>query len=195
MKLKSAILISVFWVSYNFAGAQNIQNFTLTNTVNNDEVSLTNYSGKKGIVIIFTSNFCPYSKLYEDRIENLAAEYSGKGIQFLLINPNHPAASQDDSIEEMAKKAKAKGYQFPYLADKDQKVATMLGASKTPEAYVLKKSGNQFTVMYKGALDDNPQVANDVRSYYLKAAINAVLNDQTPATNHVRPTGCMIKRG
>lgn len=194
-RITPVFLVLVFWFNYSGTQAQSIKTFTLTNTVNNKPVSLTDFSGKKGIVVIFTSNYCPYSKLYETRIEDLASRYSSKGIQFILINPNNPEASKDDSVEEMAKTARERGYQFPYLADKDQQVARIFGANKTPEAYVLKKSGAGFTIVYHGALDDNPQVASDVSKHYLENAIQAVLNGQTPASHYERPTGCMIKRG
>jgi len=190
------ILISLFSAIQTFSQTTKkaVQNFTLTNTVDNSSVSLANFSSKKGVVVIFTSNFCPYSKLYEDRIASLASEYSAKGIQFLLINPNNPQASQDDSIEEMAKKARANGYKFPYLADKDQTVANMFGASKTPEVFVLKPNGTNFNIIYSGAIDDNPQVSSDVKSFYLQVALDNLLSGKSPTSAHERPTGCMIKK-
>lgn len=198
MKLLSAIFLIIFQLtlgSQTFAqGGKTISGFSLLNTVDNSQLSLSSFQNKKGIVIIFTSNFCPYSKLYEDRIESLANEFSGKGIQFILINPNNPQASKDDSIEEMAKKANENGYKFPYLADKDQTVANSLGASKTPEVYLLKPEANNFKVVYSGAIDDNPQVPADVSQEYLKNAINSVLAGKSVSTSSERPTGCMIKK-
>lgn len=190
------LLIGIFMSQETLAQTtkKTVSNFTLTNTVDNSQVSVANFSNKKGIVVIFTSNFCPYSKLYEDRIEALAREYSGKGVQFLLINPNNPQASKDDSIEEMAKKAKEKGYKFPYLADKNQTVAAMFGASKTPEVFLLKPSGNAFSIVYSGAIDDNPQVENDVKTYFLRNAIDNLLAGKPATANYERPTGCMIKK-
>ena len=198
MKKISAILFLFILFLAEQSTAQNgktsIENFSLTNTVNNGQVALSDYSNKKGIVVIFTSNFCPYSKLYEERIESMANEFSSKGIQFLLINPNNPQASEDDSVEEMAKKARERGYKFPYLADKNQKIAASFGATKTPEAFLLKPAGGSFKVVYKGAIDDNPQVPTDVKSFYLKDAVNNLLSGKSNLTNYERPTGCMIKK-
>lgn len=198
MKLLSAILLMIFQLTFGVqAFAQNgkiISGFSLLNTVDNSQLSLSSFQNKKGIVIIFTSNFCPYSKLYEDRIESLANEFSGKGIQFILINPNNPQASKDDSIEEMAKKATENGYKFPYLADKDQVVSNSLGASKTPEVFLLKPEGSNFKVVYSGAIDDNPQVPADVDQQYLRNAITSALAGKQPQTVSERPTGCMIKK-
>lgn len=171
-----------------------VDNFTLVNTVDNKPVSLNSFSNKKGIVIIFTSDFCPYSKLYEARIDDLAQEFSSKNIQFILINPNNPLVSQEDTVEKMAKNAKEKGYRFPYLADKDQKIANVFGATKTPEVYLLQPSGSRFNIVYSGAIDDNPQVATDVDKHYLKDAINNLLGGKPTQPKHQRPTGCMIKK-
>lgn len=171
-----------------------VSNFTLVNTVDNQSVSLSDFSNKKGIVIIFTSDFCPYSKLYESRIDNLAQEFRNKNIQFILINPNNPLVSQEDSVEKMAKNAQEKGYRFPYLADKEQKVANAFGATKTPEVYLLQPSGPHFNIVYSGAIDDNPQVATDVSKHYLRDAIANLLEGKPITAKHQRPTGCMIKK-
>lgn len=198
--MKHLLTIALFCITgffYQPTYAQtksSVENFTLVNTVDNSKVSLNSFSNKKGVVVIFTSDFCPYSKLYEERIDELAKEFSDKGIQFILINPNNPLVSQDDSVEKMAKNAKEKGYRFPYLADKDQKVADAFGATKTPEVYLLRPSGSNFKIVYSGAIDDNPQVASDVAQAYLHDAISNLLSGKPIQRNHQRPTGCMIKK-
>ena len=198
--MKHIIFISLFLIAVmavDKAEGQtksSVNNFTLVNTVDNQPVSLSSFNNKKGIVIIFTSDFCPYSKLYEARIDNLAQEFSNKNIQFILINPNNPLVSQEDSVEKMAKKAQEKGYEFPYLADKEQKAADAFGATKTPEVYLLQPSGNRFGIVYSGAIDDNPQVSTDVDKHYLKDAINNLLEGKPTTPKHQRPTGCMIKK-
>jgi peroxiredoxin len=174
--------------------AEKIENFTLTDVTSNQPVSLTDYKGSQGVVLIFTSHSCPYAKLYESRIHTLAKEFQGRGIQFLLINSNTSSDDNDDSIEQMASAAKQKGYSFPYLADKDHRAAHMLGASKTPEAFVLQSNGGVFTLKYRGAIDDNPQMPNDVSAHYLREAIQAVLSKTNLSVIDRRATGCMIKK-
>jgi len=174
--------------------ANKIENFTLMDVISNRSVSLNDYKGGKGVVLVFTSNACPYTRLYEDRIISLANEFQGRGIQFLLINSNTASDSNDDSVEQMAAVARQKGYTFPYLADKDHKAANLFGATKTPEVMVLQNSGDMFTLKYRGAIDDNPQLPNDVSAQYLKEAIHAVLNKQNLSVVEKRPTGCMIKK-
>ncbi len=175
--------------------ANKIENFTLTNAINNQPVSLSDYAGEKAVVIVFTSNYCAYSKLYEDRIVALANEYGNQGIKFLFINSNTSADNIDDSIEEMAKHARKKGWHIPYLADKEHKVSSSLGATKNPEVFVLQNNSNgNFTLKYRGAIDDNPQLPSGVSVNYLKDAINAVINKKNISMVERRPTGCMIKK-
>ena len=170
-----------------------VKNFTLTNAVDNSQVSLNDFNGKKAVAIIFTSNYCPYSKLYEQRILDLHKNFTGKGLQILLINPNSPEKSKNDSIEKMAQKAKDKKFPFPYLADKNQQVSKQFGASKTPEAFILGKKGGSFQVVYHGAIDDNPQVPQDVTNAYVSDAVTAVLSGKAIRNTKTRPTGCVIK--
>lgn len=172
----------------------NLKNVTLVNAQNNQKVSISDFSGAKGVILIFTSNYCPYSKLYEDRIDQLSAAYADKGFQFILINSNNPNSSKDDSLEEMAKKANSKGYRYPYLADKEQQLQALLGATKTPEVFVLKPKSDQFQVVYSGGLDNNPQVREDVSKYYLKDVIEALLSNKEPQIKTTHATGCMIKK-
>jgi len=187
------ILFCIIGTSKGFGQTGMINSFTLIDVKNNKQVSLSDFNDKAGIVVVFTSNYCPYSKIYEKRLKKYNEEYYEKGIQFLLINPNDPQKNRDDSIEEMAKRAKNKNYAFPYLADKDQTVSQMFNAKKTPEVFLITRQGDSYSIMYHGAIDDNPQIASDVSNYYLKEAIEATLKNKTPLVGYKRPTGCMIK--
>ena len=175
------------------AQTRKVENFSLPDAVSGQQVSLADFQNRKAVVVLFTSNFCPYSKLYEDRFSALVKAYAGQDVAFIMINPNDPAESKDDSMEAMKAKAQSWGLNIPYLADKDQRVASQFGASKTPEVFVLSNKPNRFAVAYSGALDDNPQVAQDVSQNYLQQAIDAVLKSKIINTPNKRPVGCMIK--
>ena len=198
MKIIFIFLIAFFNLFYTDPIVQSgnkIENFTLVNTITNRPVSLSDYANDKGVVIVFSSNYCPYSKLYEDRVIALSNQYESQGVKFLMVNSNTSADNIDDTVEEMARHAKEKGLQIPYLADKEHILSNRLGATKTPEAFVLQNTGNgAFIVKYKGAIDDNPQLPNAVTAFYLKDAINAVVNKRNLAVVDKRATGCMIKK-
>jgi peroxiredoxin len=110
-----------------------IVEFTLKN-VNGKMVSAEELSkGKEATVIIFSCNHCPYVQAWEDRIIQLGKTYESRGVAFALINANDPTKYPEDSYPEMIKRAKSKGYPFPYLHDEDQSVAKTYGATRTPE--------------------------------------------------------------
>lgn len=168
--------------------AQTIQSFTLTNVTNGQTLSLESYPSCSGVVIIFTSNSCPYDEHYRGRITSLARSFQDK-VPLLLVN-----STPDESPEAMAKMARQLGLTLPYLADKEQKLMQQLGATKTPHAFLLKNNGGKYTVVYHGAIDDNAQVESDVRHAYLRDAIEIMLNNQKVATAEVRPMGCTLRK-
>jgi hypothetical protein len=172
------------------ANAQTVQNFTLTNVANNQTVSLNSYPSCSGLVILFTSNSCPYDEYYRNRVNKLIADVNEK-VPVLLVNSNTEPA---ESNENMARKAQQQGWKAPYLADKDQILLKQLNATKSPQAFLLKNTNGQFSVVYNGAIDDNAQVEGDVRHRYLKDAIDIMLANQAITTPEVRPVGCTIRK-
>ncbi|MCU0430917.1 MAG: thioredoxin family protein [Cytophagaceae bacterium] len=177
-----------------YAIGDKVNNFTLVNAADNNPVSLQNFSGAKVVVLVFTSHNCPYSKIYEERIKKYMTEYESKSVKFILINPNNPDAHPEDGLSEMAAAYKSKNFGVPYLSDPKQEVANAYGATKTPEVMVLKSTGGVFTLKYRGAIDDNPQVGTDVTVHYLKEALEATLTGGVLKYSEKRATGCMIYR-
>jgi hypothetical protein len=58
----------------------------------------------------------------------------------------------------------------------------------------LQKSGAEFKVVYRGAVDDNAQSEKEVKVSYLKDAITKLLAGQKIDVADVRPVGCSIKK-
>lgn len=186
MKLLSLMLLLTGMI----AKAQTLENFTLTNVIDNKKISLYSYSGSSAVVIIFTSNACPFDRHYTDRIQALANSYAGK-IPVLLINAH---ADDEESIETMKNHATEQKFTMPYLADKDQTVLNQFNARKSPEAFLLKVNAGKFTIVYRGAIDDNAQSADDVIHAYLKNALDQLLAGQKLQVAETRPIGCNIRR-
>ena len=150
-KLIPILLITIFTSQGSIAQTP-IQNFTLTNVVDGKTVSLDQFSSSNGVVVLFTSNECPFDNYYKDRVKELIGAYGGK-VQFLLVNSN---LEPEESAEKMA--IHYTDMSVPYLSDKDQVVMNLFGARKSPEAFLIKNTGGKSTVVYSGAIDDNPQV-------------------------------------
>jgi thioredoxin-related protein len=168
--------------------AQQVNNFSLINVLNDQTVSPGSYPSCAGIVIVFTTNNCPYDDYYRSRISKLSQSYQDR-VPVLLVNSSPDPA---DTKENMVKKGKQ--LNVPYLADKDQSLMASLDARKSPEAFLLKNEGGKFSVVYRGAIDDNAQVEADVRHSYLRDAIDIMLTNQKIQTSEVRPVGCNLKK-
>lgn len=168
--------------------AQDVKNFTLINIRDGKEISLSNYLSSKAVVIIFTSHECPFDYYYKERIKNLIQTYAGK-VQFLLVNSNTEAP---ESAEQMA--IHYTDLPIPYLADKEQIAMGILAPKKTPEVFLLTPVSGKFLIAYRGAIDDNPQAAKDVKNSFLQEAIEKILANQKIDISTQRATGCTIRK-
>jgi peroxiredoxin len=183
-----AVLVFITIAICTSGNAQEIKDFTLVNVRNGKEVSLSNYNSMKAVVVVFTSQECPFDNYYKQRLRDLMQTYSGN-IQFLLINSNTEAP---ESAEQMA--IHYTDLSVPYLADKEQQAMTMLGAKKTPEVFLIVPAGGKFVLAYSGAIDDSPQEGMDVRQYFLKDAILKILSGEKMEGLNQRATGCTIRK-
>lgn len=169
-----------------------VGNFSLKN-VDGRMISLSDFSASKGIIVVFTSNHCPFAKAYEDRIIALNNKYASQGFPVVAINPSDPGTHMDDSFDKMKERASSKGYNYPYLADESQAVAKAFGAARTPQVYVLSKSNGKFTVRYMGMLDDNPQDPAGASKFYVDEAVSNLISGKPVVTMSTKPIGCAIK--
>jgi peroxiredoxin len=186
-------LFTVAALAQGYQVGSKVADFSLKDAGSNRNVALADYKNERAVVVVFTNNFCPYSKLYESRLISLSRQYSN-GVKFVFINPTINIQEGVETMETMAAKAKEWNNQMPYLADEGQKVSSQFGASKTPEVFVLERTGAEFTVKYRGAIDDNPQVESNVKERYLKDALDSVMGGRAVPSTDKRPTGCMIKK-
>lgn len=181
-------IVTLLFFSHVAAWSQTISNFTLTDIRADKQVSLRDYARYPAVVLIFTSNNCAFDGHYRERILRMAGSYEQQ-VPFLMINS---FTEPDESVENMKALNAELGFNVPYLADKNQVVMKMLNARKSPECVVLKPSADQFTVMYRGAIDDSPQLEEAVRNHWLRDAIEAVLAGKPIPVKEQRPIGCAI---
>jgi peroxiredoxin len=156
-------------------------------------VSLSDFKEVKGFIIVFTCNTCPYAVAYEDRIEALNKKYVPKGYPLIAIMPNNVKTKPGDSMKEMQKRAKQKGFTFPYLMDADQSIYPQYGATKTPHIYVLELTHRGPVVQYIGAIDDNYKDAALVKNKYVENAVDALLDGVSFEVHKTKAIGCSIK--
>lgn len=186
LSLAAAVIFafaSIANVSADVAVGAKIDNFTLTD-INGKEQSLDSLKGTNGAVIVFLSAQCPVVKAYNGRINEIAAAYAAKGINFIGINSN--------STEDLpwVKSHAEENYKFPMLIDKANKLADKLGANATPEVFYINKDN---VLLYHGAID-NDRSGKTITEPYLKAAFDASLSGKPVEKNKTNPVGCSIKR-
>ncbi len=165
--------------------------FSLKN-VDDKMVGLSSFPAAKGFIVVFTCNHCPFSKAYEDRIIALNEKFAAQGYPVIAINPNDPEAYEEDSFENMKKRATEKAYTFPYLED-TKNIGQAYGAIRTPHVFVIKKEGGQNIVKYIGTIDDNAQDAAAVSKRYVEDAVNNLLVGKPVILQTTKAIGCAIK--
>ena len=166
--------------------------FSLKN-VDGKMVSLSNYPDAKGYIVVFTCNHCPYAKMYEDRIIDLANKYTPLGYPLIAINPNNPEVQPQDSFENMVKRARIREYSFPYVIDAKQDIYPQYGAKATPHVFVLQKTDKGNQVKYMGAIDDNYRDVDGVETKFVENAINSLMEGREVEVTTTKAIGCSIK--
>ncbi len=152
--------------------------------------SLDDYSEAKALVLVFTCNHCPYAQHVEDELIAVAREYQEKGVQFLAICSNDPENYPDDNFENMAARAAAKDYPFPYLQDESQEVAKAYEAACTPDFFVFDE---ERTLAYRGRFDDTRPDHGEAHGGDLRQALDELLESGTVSMEQKPSMGCNIK--
>ncbi|MBM3897248.1 MAG: thioredoxin family protein [Thaumarchaeota archaeon] len=143
---------------------------------------------KPVLVIIFSCNHCPYVQAFEDRIIAIARDYRDK-VQIVAINSNDEKAYPEDDYEHMVERAKKKGFNFPYLRDKEQTVVSAYGAVCTPHVFGFDKDRR---LRYQGRIDDSKD-PKMVKSNDLRNALDDLIAGKEVRTPLTRAFGCSIK--
>jgi len=157
--------------------------------IDDKQHSLHDYSGKH-IVMIFSCNHCPYVRAWEDRMIKIQTDYAPKNVQLIAINSNDDIKYPDDNFSKMKERAREKRFNFPYLHDEDQKVASAYGAERTPEVFLFDTS---LVLRYHGTIDDNYDDPNGVKENYLRDALDATIAGRKVPSAETEPIGCTIK--
>ena len=169
------------------AGERPVMNFQNLQHVKGKKVSLSSYE-QHYIVVCFTSNSCPYSIDYEERLKQLQQKFQKDqwSAVVVAINSND---HKDDSLKEMTDRAKLQKSNFDYLKDEDQSVAKAFDAVYTPEFFVLNQKRQ---VIYQGALDDATKPSDVTINYVLKAIEAHRQGDKIEVAN-TGARGCRIR--
>jgi peroxiredoxin len=151
--------------------------------------SLSTFKDKPVLVVIFSCNHCPYVVAYEDRMVMIQKDYAQRGVQLVAINSNDEKAYPADSFGEMVKRAKEKGFNFPYLRDETQKVVEAYGGICTPHVFAF---DSKRILRYRGRIDDSKDPSR-VTAHDLRNALDDMLGGGSVRVSDTKPFGCSIK--
>jgi peroxiredoxin len=153
---------------------------------------LDDFADNEALLVVFTCNHCPYAKAKFDLLNELAAEYDDVAV--VGINPNDADEYPDDSFERMQELVDDGTIAYDaYLRDDAQSVASVYGATCTPDPFLFEKDDGTFRLAYHGRLDDALNPDDEPTRYHVREAIDAVLADEPVDLEWQPSRGCSIK--
>jgi peroxiredoxin len=159
--------------------------------ISGKKISLNDAKKENGLLVMFSCNTCPFVLKWEDRYPEVKKWADENKVGMVVLNSNHQNHQSSESLEAMAAHASDKNYNFNYLLDKESAIANAFGGQTTPHAFLF---NSNMELVYKGAIDDNYNSADEVKQAYLKDAILNLSAGKEIAVKETKPVGCSIKR-
>lgn len=159
--------------------------------VSGKPVSMKEARGDNGVLVMFSCNTCPYVIKNQERTLHAADVAKKMNVGVIVLNSNEAQRDNEDSFEAMKSYAKEQRYYFNYVIDKDHEIADAFGANRTPECFLFDKD---LTLVYHGAIDDNPSDASAITRHHLEEALKELAGGKDISVKESRSVGCTIKR-
>ncbi len=138
-------------------------------------------AGHEAVVLVFLSTVCPYANYFAGHIREMAETYGPRGVLFVGLYSNGW-----ESRDEVAAHGRERGFAFPIVKDEGHAIADAIGATRTPEAFVVDASGR---LRYRG------RVMSKQEAPELRRALDAVLEGKRVRTPVTKAFGCAIGGG
>lgn len=142
-------------------------------------------SGQGPLVVVAYSAECPICQQYVPELNRLQTAFPE--FDFVLLFPGKVTA------REMRRFRRQNRVEIPLLRDPGGEVCRELGATVTPEVFVL----NQKAILeYAGRIDDRfPELGQrraHIREHDLQRALEQIRGDETVLVRRTQPIGCFI---
>jgi peroxiredoxin len=134
----------------------------------------------KAVAVVFLSVVCPYSNAGEEHLRELDARLGPQGVLLIGIDSN-----RTETAAELAAHARKSALAFSVMKDDGNRVADLLGARVTPEAFVFDADGR---LRYRG------RVRSKLGETDLADALAAVMAGREVRTKVAKAFGCTIVR-
>lgn len=152
-------------------------------TLDGIQVKLSSANGRVR-VIVFWSAACPVVQRGEPRLAALREMWPPEVEVFFV------ASNTDEPPQVLARESGARGV-APVLIDEHADLADLLGATTTPQAFVV---DGDSRLCYRGAVDDSTMRRPEPTRLYLANAVEAVLAGRSPDPAETPAYGCAIVR-
>lgn len=128
-------------------------------TVYNEEgkaVKLSDYKGKKAVVVNFWASWCPPCKYEMPYFQKANDKYKGKEVEILMVNLTDGSRETKKTALEFMKESK---YNMNVLFDTELNAAKIYGIQALPRTLFIDKDGNLVNdhtgLITQDMLDDN----------------------------------------
>ena len=152
--------------------------------------SLADFADKKGLVVFFTCNHCPFVVGSDEVTRKTAERYISQDIAFVGINANSVRTRENDSFEHMVMRMAENKFPWIYLRDETQDVARAYGALRTPHFYVFDQDRK---LIYTGRGLDNPRISSKSTTNDLDRALAEFVSGKPISVPLTNPIGCNVK--
>ncbi len=161
--------------------------------------TLRSFSKADILVVIFSAPHCPTAQAYEERIKAIRKDYQSKGVQVVMVNPNHSRAvcleemgytDLGDSYDEMKQRATEQGFNFPFLDDGEkEEMAMAYGPVTTPHVFIFDK---ERILRYCGRIDNSEKIGTATQ-HDARIAMDALLAGEEVPVKETKVFGCSVK--
>jgi len=131
-----------------------VKDFALLNVATDKPapLKLSDYKGKKNVVLVWLSYTCPVTQQYEERMGKLVQQYGTKNsdVAFVAVHAN-----LEQTNERIKRYAQDKNFTGAVLDDKQKLpgITEYFQAKATPTVVIIDKAG---VMRFKGRIDNNP---------------------------------------
>ena len=154
---------------------------------------------KEGLIVIFSSNTCPFVIGFNDgtfggwekTYNSIYQKASASNINVVLINSNEAKREGGESMADMIQRKSDKGFSMSYVLDKNSELANAFGAKTTPHVFFFNRD---MKLIYTGSIDNSFEDKRKKDIPYLMNAIESYSNGKKIKTKSTSPKGCSIKR-
>lgn len=159
------------------------------NTIDKETVSNIDIENAKLSAIVFLAPGCPLSEASILELNKLHQKYGANNYQTYVC-----ITGTLFSTEEIKAFVDTFGIQFKVLVDSNAFLMNELGATITPEYYLLDRDAQ---IVYRGAIDDrafdNEYVRPSISINYADSAIAQYLYGKSIKISQTKPVGCYIE--